>query len=384
MQQQRSDSEARPDRPRWFGFAQLALIFLVIAVALYLARAPDRLERNVITNVASDLGMPTVRVIQPASTEQALTLRVTGTVRVEQRVMVVSEVGGRVVWVSPQFRNGGTIAANETFVRIDPAELQLEVEAAEMSVREAEARLRMEEDRMAEIQGERPENDVAPAVVVAEAELGKAQAALKLAELRLARTDISLPYDIRVVTSDAEVGELVGPAEFVGPQAVLGVVYRIEALQVEAPVEPTDLESLAPAIGRSAEIQTWAGVYAAQVVRASSIVAPQTRLRTLFLKFADGISPESLPLPGTFVEVSIAGAPYENVYVLPESVVQEGDSVWIVQGGLLTSFAPSALGRTDAGWVVEAFDAGEGVVIGTVPGAREGLAVAATVAGSQG
>ena len=176
MQQQRSDSEARPDRPRWFGFAQLALIFLVIAVALYLARAPDRLERDVITNVASDVGMPTVHVIQPASTEQALTLQVTGTVRVEQRVMVVSEVGGRVVWVSPQFRNGGTIAANETFIRVDPAGFELEVEAAEHALREAEARMEME--------GARGEED-AKSFELAQASAMKARIALEQARLQL-------------------------------------------------------------------------------------------------------------------------------------------------------------------------------------------------------
>ena len=69
------------------------------------------------------------------------------------------------------------------------------------------------------------------------------------------------------------------------------------------------------------------------------------------------------------------GPSYDDVYVLPESVLQEQDSVWVVQDGTLRTFVPQTLGRTDEGWVVEVFDAGEGVVVGTLPGAREGLAV---------
>ena len=45
-------------------------------------------------------------------------------------------------------------------------------------------------------------------------------------------------------------------------------------------------------------------------------------------------------------------------------------------------YVPRTLGRTSDGWVVEAFDAGAGVVVGTLPGARAGLAVVETDDGS--
>ena len=55
--------------------------------------------------------------------------------------------------------------------------------------------------------------------------------------------------------------------------------------------------------------------------------------------------------------------------------MQERGSVWIVEGGALKAAHPRILGYADGGLVVEAFDTGEGVVVGTVTGAREGLAV---------
>ena len=56
----------------------------------------------------------------------------------------------------------------------------------------------------------------------------------------------------------------------------------------------------------------------------------------------------------------------------------------VFQDGTLRGFEPETLGRTDDGWVVEVFDTGDGVVVGTLPGAREGLAVTVAQASSSG
>lgn len=377
----------------WRGYAQLGAIVFLIAVALFFARAPGRVERGAASGPAAESVRPTVRVVHPSPTEQALTVELTGTVNLEERVRVASEVVGRIAWVSPDFSNGGSIRANEPFIRIDPAEFELQVEAAEMAVREADAqvwveRAGAEEDIRAferENPGVEPSEAIRrlPSIAEAEARLMRAQADLKLAELRLERTNISLPYDGRVTASDVEVGELVGPADRVDrPASRLGIVYRTEALQVAVPIEPRDLEYLDPVIDRSARVAGEMATWEARVARVSSVVAPRTRLASVFLKFAEDAHPDSLPAPGTFVEVAIAGPVYEDVYVLPESVVQERDSVWVVRDGLLSAFAPETVGRTAAGWVVQSFDAGEGLVVGVLPGAREGLAVEVTAAPS--
>ena len=369
MERQRKDSE----RSRWFGFVQLILLLGVIAIALYFARAPERVVLDVASGPAQETSAPAVNVFRPVATEQALTVKLTGTVGVEDKVVVRSEVTGRVVWVSPKFRNGGSLAANETFVKVDPAGFELEVKAAKMAVKRADALLQIEKGRA---KGK-------AFITKAEAELGQARAELALAELELQRTNISFPYATRVAKADISVGELVGPADtVVGPASTLGVVYRPEALQVDAPVELKDLEYLDPAIGRAAQIRTWSETYEANIVRVSSLVTPQTRMASLFFKFLEPL--DSLPLPNTFVEVVITGSPHDNVYVLPEAVLQERDSVWVVSDGVLKAMKPRAIGRTAAGLVVEAFDPGDGIVVGTLPGAREGLAVVVRESTSSG
>ena len=346
-----------PGRRKWLGFAQPVLILVVVIVALYFARAPSRVELDVGSAVGSGSGNPVVSVIQPTTTEQSLTVELTGTVKAEDRVSVMSEVEGRISYVSPNYSNGGTIAANEPIVRVDPARYELQVAAAQGLVAEAEARL------------------AAQGGSAAQAALQSAQAALGLAELELSRTEISLPYDVRVITADASVGELVGPQEFVDTQAIMGVVYRPDALEVDAPISLGDLDYLEPVIGRAARVYADSEVYDAEIVRVSSILAPQTRLASVFFRFSGDQPTDSLPLPNTFVEVEIDGPAFENVYALPEAVLQENDSVWVVTEGALRSVAPRAIGRTSAGLVVETFDSGEGVVVGTLPGARDGLQV---------
>ena len=373
MSQQVSGPGTGGVRPRWLGYVQLVLIVAAVVAALWFARAPERVQRGVASDLTDEKAKPAVSVIRPVPVTQSLTVKLTGSVRMERRTRIASEVVGRVVFVSPKFASGGSIAANETFIRVDPAGFELEVEAAEQALREAETRMEMERAR-----GE----EDAKSFELAEASAAKARIALEQARLQLERTSISLPYEVRVVRSDVAVGELVGPAELVGPSSRLGVVYPPGALEVDAPVETKVLAHLAPVTGRSAEIHAGGRTWPAEVVRVSSVVAPKTRLASLFLRFREGSPSDSLPLPGTFVEVAITGPSHENVYVLPESVAQERGSVWVVDGGALRAFVPRTLGRTGDGWVVEAFDAGEGVVVGALPGARAGLAVVVAKAGS--
>ena len=390
MAQETSEPTGRSDRSKWLGYAQLVLILAAIGVALYFAQAPSQVERDPISDVALEQAKRTVAVVQPAPTEQALTVDLTGGVTLHGNVKVSSEVGGRVVWVSPNFRNGGFIAANETIIRIDPAEYELELEVAAAKVAKADARVRIEkakaEQAAASFARENPGADIpawvrrAPHIAKAEARLMKAQAKMKLAQLRLDRTEISLPFDVRVAAADIDVGQFVGPAELVGRASSLGSVYRTDALQVRAPIEQESLAYLAPAIGRSATVRTAAGTYEAQVERTSAVIGPKSRLARVFLKFAEGHPAETLPLPGTFVEISIAGPVHDNVFVLPESAMQDQGSVWTVAGGALKAVVPRTLGHADGGVMVEAFDAGEGVVVGALTGAREGLAVGVSAA----
>ncbi|MYK30167.1 MAG: hypothetical protein F4051_00130 [Boseongicola sp. SB0670_bin_30] len=372
MAQQSTNPEKSSGERQWRGYVQAGLIVLIIAVALYLAQAPERAELGPVA--APRDAAPVVQVVVPSPREHAHRLDLTGTVTLDRKLAVVSEVEGRVVWVSADFVNGGRIPANEVFVRIDPREYKLEVRSAEMAVAKAEA----------QVQLARRTAGPATALAIAEAEagLGQAEAALALANLQLERTEISLSFDARVMSSELEVGDLVGPPDAVGKLSLLGIVYRADALQVRVPIRVEDLDSLDPAIGRPAQVRTVHGTYEAGVARISSVVAVESRLAHVFLKFSDDIPQSELPVPGTFAEITVRGPSRDGVFVLPEAAAREQDSIWIVQDGALRALKPVTIGRSNDGWVVEAFEPGEGVVVSILAGASEGLRVSPDPASS--
>ena len=180
---------------------------------------------------------------------------------------------------------------------------------------------------------------------------------------------MSLPFASRVVIAGAKVGQFIGPL-----RAPLGVVYEAGALEVKALVHPRDLALLQPAVGRTARVETDGAVHAAVVTAVSLVVSPDSRMATLHLELQADAGGE-LPMPGMFAEIELAGPQRENVYRLPHAVRQDGDLVWVVDSGLLRLVQPRVVGDTADHWVVEAFDTGAGVVVGTPANAREGLAV---------
>ena len=347
------------------GYVQLAVVVVVLGVGIYFGQAPDR----IVVDPATPLGMsaepPEVTVVVPEAGDHAASVVLTGTVGPHGIVAMMPSVdGGRVVWISPAMRIGGTFARDETLLRIEAKDYELDVAEAQADLRAAQAKL---EQR-------RREGD-SPRIARAQALADKAATVLERRQLALSRTSYSLPFDGRVGQAQVSVGQvLVAGLSF-------GNAYAKDALEVGAGIGNEDLAYLEPVTGRAATILAENGVFAGEVVRVSALVAPTSRLAQVFLKFADETPLDSLPLPGSFATVQIDGPPFENAFVLPRATEQSGGHVWVVRGGELESVTPQLLRRSTSGsfgspgWLVQAFDAGDGVVVGSVFGAHDGMRV---------
>ena len=349
-------------RKNWKGYLQVVAIIAIIAIALYLARAPDQIE-IVDTGPLDDKQLnPVVSVIEPQKTNYNIRLNLTGSVTLKERVTILTELTGRVVWVSPNFEPGGTIDSNEVFIKLDPAEYELAVEEANYDLVAKE--IAVEKNKA-----------LGEDVSHLEALSSKARVRLQLAKLQLAKTELSLPYEFRVISSSIEVGELAGTAETTGTSSVLGLVYRPESIVVDVPIDIKDVHSLKPIIGRTAIVKTNVGEFNAIVAGMGSIVTPRTRLGSLYLNFDSELDWSEYPLPNTFAEVAIEGPIVENVYVLPEVSEYMLGHVWIVRNGTLMSFAPEIVARDNGYLVVRAFDAGDGIVIDSPANSTDGMTV---------
>ena len=347
------------------GYVQLAVVVVVLGVGIYFGQAPDRIVVDPATTLGQSAEPPEVTVVVPEAGAHAASVVLTGTVGPHGIVAMMPSVdGGRVVWISPAMRIGGTFARDETLLRIEAKDYELDVAEAEADLRAAQAKL---EQR-------RREGDSAR-IARAQALADKAATVLERRQLALSRTSYSLPFDGRVGQAQVSVGQvLVAGLSF-------GNAYAKDALEVGAGIGNEDLAYLEPVTGRAATILAENGAFAGEVVRVSALVAPTSRLAQVFLKFADDTPLDSLPLPGSFATVQIDGPSFENAFVLPRAAEQSGGHVWVVRGGELEPVTPELLRRSTSGmfanpgWLVRAFDAGDGVVVGSVFGAHDGMRV---------
>ena len=204
-----------------------------------------------------------------------------------------------------------------------------------------------------------------PQIEQARARLASARARAKVAALELSRTRFSLPFAGRITEAAAEVGQVLTKGQS------FGRAFALDAVEAVGFISQEDLHRVSPVVGRPASVRTAGTVLSASVERVSAELDERTRFARVFLSFDD--APE-LP-PGTFVDIAIRGPSIENTYTLPEAAEQVGAEVWIVDGGRLDIVRPTVLGRDGSGIVVSAFDYADGVVIGAVPGARQGLPV---------
>ena len=376
------DSAPRSGKTPWSakGIAQIVVIVVVIAAGIYFARAPSVVSLEGRGATGGRAAGVSVNVVRPVRASATLDVRTTGVVTVRGGVTIRSQAAGEVVFVSPSLRSGSAFRAGEVLLRVDPSPFEIRVESAKAAVREAQARLRKQqlkgEFKAQEFRRQNPDVDVpalvrrVPQIERAQARVERAENGLKNAEFALSQTSISLPFDGWVRAAGIEVGQIVGPT------VPLGQVFAKDAVQFEAQAALRDLRSLEPVVGRAAKAVTQGGrTFDVVVERVSPVVDPQSRQATLYMAFANDGERQASPRPGTFVNVVVPGPPVDDVFVLPEAAEQSGGSVWLVEEDALQSFQPRSLGRNSAGWVVQAFDAKQGVVVGRLAQPRSGMAV---------
>ena len=361
------------------GVVQLVVIAIVAAVAFYSAQAPSEeeiLQASAIqTAPRRDMDPVYVSAVNLAPQDHPVEVRGTGSVVVRNSVDLVLQLSGRVVWVSETFRQGGSFEAGRSLLRIDPRDFELAVAQAEADRLAAESNFQLakaeSEAAISNYAILHPGKDVPPLVAKtpqleqAKAQIAAASAREQIAKLDLTRTDFSLPFNGRVVDSEAEVGQ------FLNQGQKFGEVFDVASIEALVPISPRDLALLQPVIGRRASLSFGDIQLQGRVARVSPNLDERTRFAQLYLALEDSAD----IYPGSFFNVQVEGPRLKNTMLLPEAAEQINESVWVVSDSKLKRSQPRFINRQTAGVIVESFDAGDGVVLGTVPGAREGMAV---------
>jgi RND family efflux transporter MFP subunit len=297
---------------------------------------------------------PTLAVMAVPAYEDTVVLDVTvqGQTRPRTEVDMSPQVGGKIVYVSPNFVAGGQFRRGEVLLRIEEADFKVAVLRAEAAVARAEQLVVREkaegaiaaEDWKDLGRGGEPSALTLrkPQLAEAEAGLKSAQADLDNAKLQLSRTNVTAPFSGRIRTRFADIGQ------FVGPGTRLAQVFATDAVEIPLSLNDADLTRLdlplnmgahnkAPKLDVelsaviSGKRRRWYG----QIVRTDGVFDPQTRTFSAIAEvrdpFGKGASEDGFPLPpGLFVDAEITGKTLENAIVIPRDSLRPEDKVYVV------------------------------------------------------
>jgi len=338
--------------PSWVKYIQsivsailIILVFLMLSVmAVNILKKPKEKKRNFNT-LAVTADYAKLENVQ-------LQVRTQGEVRPQIEIDLVPEVGGKIVFVSPNFIEGGIFRKGETLLRIEDSDFKVAVVRAEAGVAQAEQVLMREE-----AEGEIARQDYAelgrgdnpsplalrePQQAQARASLQAAKAELESMKLNLSRTEVRAPFSGRVRTKASDLGQ------FVTPGSRLGRIFSTDIAEVRLPLSDPQLSKLdlplayvakdrasAPKVDLNAivagEVRHWEG----RIMRTDSTYDTASRalfaIVEVFDPYGKGASEDGVPLaPGLFVDADISGKSFGDVITIPRDGLRPDNEVYVV------------------------------------------------------
>ena len=338
-----------------------------------------------------------VEVMRAESTDTISIVHANATVSAAREVTVVPQVSGVVTSVEKDFVAGGFFRKGQTLFTIDETDYALALKSVEASLAKARHDLETVKSRAAialqewelldDGKGEKPNPLVLyePQLKEAEAGLESADALVQLAELKLSRTKLRAPFDVRVRSESIDVGQYIGMGSQVALLAGTGTAEVVVPLQKEElgwisiprPGSKGGGSRATVSMGQEGGTASWNG----SVVRSLGEVDPKSRMVSVVVEIQDpyGIRAKSsdtkILLNGSFVDVTIMGRPLKDVFVLPRSVLREDSTIWVMdEQGLLRINKVGVL-RTEKDRIIidSGLKDGDNIVLTRFSGAADGL-----------
>ncbi len=295
---------------------------------------------------------PLVRTVSVEPRDMRLVVRAEGTVAPQTEIELVPEVGGRVIFSVSEMTAGGFFRAGQTLIRIDPRDYRLAVQQAEAEVAGAGVRLERELAEGAVALGEWAElgKGDPPALVRRTPQLAEARAALAAAEavrerarLDLERTEIRAPFNGRVLSESADVGQ------YVSPGRAIARLYGVDVAEVRLALADDELAHVdlplsyddGRVTGAEPEVVLWARFggrrhrWDARIVRTEGELDPRSRMVHAVAEvrgpYARDDGSERPPLAvGMFVEAEIQGRMLHGAFSVPRTAMRTRNSVLVV------------------------------------------------------
>lgn len=385
-----------------------AILFAGVATIRYLIATKPSAKKSALV----DLGTA-VEIITVGKSSTTVTVRARGTVLPSRQVTLGPEVGGKIIRISPEFQPGGHFLAGDIIAKIDPSDYRLAVEQQFAMVDSAQTQLEIEQSRKRVAEREwsmfQDKNKSTankqlalrePQLRSATVALKSAKSGLKRARLSVERTLLRAPFEGRVQSRYAELGQMVAPGtpllSFVGTNS-----YWV---QVSIPVERLAWISIPGVSGQTVGSDVKVHQYADKehiekkgtVLRLLPDVDPAGRMARILVEIRNPLGPapstteaeapiqteepdsshSKLPLLlGSYVEVEITGRKADDVIELSRGALRDGNKVFLMtQEGTLKKRKVEILWRQENKVLVASgLKEGDRVVVSPLSAAIDGM-----------
>lgn len=339
----------------------IAAIFS-LASGWFATHSPDSKRRP--NPKVSQLSVET-QVITPAPF--AVKVASFGSVKPRIEGELVSQVAGKVTFISDSFRDGGYFQQNQLLLKIDPSEYELQVRIAESELNTAKQAL-IEEKARADVaklewerSGKRSSSASAlalrkPQLETAKAAIHSAEARLEMARLNLSRTQIRAPYRGRIRKKHVEIGQVVASG------SKLAELFATDYMEIRLPIKNKDLPFLDLPENASQQDnlatvrffsdllqknQSWEG----KLIRTESAIDDATQQLHVIAQIGDpykNINSKNPPLKiGEYLTARIDGRTIENAIVIPNKSIYQGSYVYLVKDNTVQRHDISILWQDD-------------------------------------
>ena len=282
---------------------------------------------------------PVVKVEPVAANDHQVMINSYGEVRPLESTYLSAQVSGEVVRWHPNFVAGGIVARGETLFSIEKDNYQAAVLQAEAELAQAQAQL-IEEQAQAQVAEDEAKRFPGkertalflrePQVLSAQASVKSAQARLKRAQRDLDNCEVTAPYDALVVNREIGVGQYIN----MGTQ--VAELNNIETAEVIIPIAGFDSVFLPERVKGITATVIKTGLHGftreAVIDRDLGVVDNATRMSSLVVRIEDPyglVNKQHAIKYGSYVQVSFAGTTLQNIYRLPQELVNN-QTVWIV------------------------------------------------------
>lgn len=385
-----------PEKKRTIGRNVLRLVISLVLIlagiggARFLIATKPKVNRKPPARMA-----PLVEVMRLEPLNYILNVPAMGNVIPAREVSLEAQVAGEVIYMHPEFIEGGMISKGTKILQIDSQNYELAILQQQRALADAEYKLKLELGHQevarkewdllyGDQQIEETESDLAlrrPHLENVKAEISAAKAELEQAKLNLARTTLSSPFNALVLNRYVDLGSQVSPqerlADLVGSDSFW--------VQVSLPVERLKWVSI-PNNGNgkgSKTIIIYRGSNSREgrVIRLLPDLSKEGRMARLLVEVGDPFGQQTTGekqakiLIGEYVRVLIEGVQLEDVYRLPRGALHNDSQVWLVDDEERLEIRPvQTIWRDEESVVVkDGFKPGERLVVSSLAAPVAGM-----------